>query len=50
MKKIIFMLLLTIASCIAISSCTEESVQPTMQEKPGEGNGGGSGMTGPIGG
>jgi hypothetical protein len=29
MKKIIFMMLLTIVSGITISSCTEENVQPT---------------------
>lgn len=35
MKKIIFMLFVTIASAIAITSCTEENVQPTQDNEGG---------------
>jgi hypothetical protein len=33
MKKLIFMLLLTMVSSIAISSCTEEAIHPTNTEQ-----------------
>lgn len=44
MKKLIYVTLVTLASMVAISSCTEEEVTPTAEAD----NGGGSTSTGPI--
>jgi hypothetical protein len=43
MKKFIFMILATILSSVAISSCTEEDVQPTNESDCPAGCGGNGG-------
>ena len=42
MKKLIYIILLSLVSTLAITSCTEEAVSPTNEDVPSNGGGGGS--------